>query len=218
MKSKIMKFALFLVCIMISIACASHFSNIVKGTVQGVFWGVLLYSIFLVIFFVLERFIKSIFKRTLLYLAGIIPYAAIIALWHWFYLAPPSAILFERVLYSPPPQSITELVSVVEYPGKDIHFRIRFTIDSADLDLVLKRFSSTRRSPFRSYDDYPGRIYDSLDAFYLKHCETYSWWNNDKLLHLPSYTWDDDRYWRNLWFDDTASGSRYTVYISGIGG
>jgi hypothetical protein len=217
MKYMGLKAGLYILCIGASIGCASYFSNIINGTFQGIFWGTLLYLVLLLIITIIERHGISLHKAIILYCTSIILYILVIIAWHWYYLAPPSSILFERVLYMPKPQSTAELISAVEYPGKDIHFRLRFTTDSAGLAMILKKFSRTRRSQYKSYAESPNRIYDSLDAFYLKSCMTYPWWDMEKLLDLPVYTWDDDRYWRNMWFERVEGGKLFRVYISGIG-
>jgi len=197
-------------------AFAIYFSNTVKGIIQGIFWGsVFIWPVYLV-FSIIARTIKSALVLKITYSSIFVCCLILIGLWHWYYLSPPSDILFKRVMYIEPPSSARNFRSIVEYPGKDMHFRFKFTIDSIDLYLIMDKFSITRRTQFTYFPESNRWKYDSLDAFYLKSCVSCEWWNLDKLLKLPTYRYDDDRFLRNLWKEEGNEDGEYVIYLSGI--
>lgn len=193
---------LSLLCIAASIGAAIYFSNIPKGVIHGIFFGLPFAFLFGLLTAMIERIVKP-------RLIGRVAYILIIAIavispmafqWHW--LSPSPTKIYEMVLYSRLPSAVNDLKGNCEHPGKDAIYRLRFNTDSAHFQDIFSEFHP--KSQF-------------LGLLNLDNKDSLTWWDNKRLGGLPVYKWIDDRWDRTLWYESQESAEQYTIYLSAIG-
>ena len=209
---------LSLFCMIASITAAIHYSNPFKGFMHGIFLGLPFTLMFVFLIAAVERLVKSKSIMKVAYICvGVIAIISLIA-FHKNYLIPSSTELFTRVFNSALPASVTDMELSVDYPGKDMIFRMKFTIDEAHFEPLLTAFAEDK--PWRPLTHGVLNSRDSLLSYlqvvWLEPCENLPWWNLDNLVYLPQYRWDDEHFWRRMWLEQQGHEGKYIVYLAGV--
>lgn len=208
---------LALLCVVASVAAAIYYSNPFKGIMHGILFGLPITLICVLIIAVFQRLINSkIIVKVLYIFIGALAIISLI-LFHRHDLIPSSTELFARIFKTLQPTSVTDVELSVSYPGQDLIFRMKFSIDEEHFEPLLTAFKEDK--PWRSLTTGVLNSRDSLLSYlqvvWLKPCGDLPWWHLDSLAHLPQYRWDDEDLWRRMWFEQPEDGGKYIVYVAG---
>ena len=218
MQSARRKFILFIACFSVSIACGVYYTNPFMAIWTGPLFAAVVYLTALALLKIMEHLVRNrkVLGRLSTCLAAVA--VAFLPLMHSLIYSPSPRHTYKVLLEAQPPSSATGFESSWDHPTIDGIWRLRFTIDSAQLPYVLRRFVQVPRdSILWDTTDMPTHSpYIGFKESYLRYCDSVSWWDIAVLKDLPKFEWNDDRFWRTLWLDRNGNNGRFIVYISAV--
>ncbi len=207
---------LFALNIVFSIIVATYYSNPVMGLVYGIIYGVLISIIFTVITIFTKFLVTPTGFTSWIYPTILMSLLTVFVL-HKLTWDPTPAKIYERIFFKEYPDSVENLKSYCDYPGRGSILRLNFSIDKNELKILLNYFQ-TRKKKFDvivESEDPNFLAAQKLGLLYLRLCDQLSWWDMEHLVALPQYIWTDEKYARSLWVNYTGTNT-CEIYISAI--
>ncbi len=130
---------IFILNVAFSIGVANCYTNPAMGFVYGIIYGVIISIIFTIVT-IFTKFLVNKTGLTVWIYPVIIASLLSVFLMHKITWDPSPSKIYKRIFYKNHPDSVGNLKSYCDYPGRGSIMRLNFTIDEKELAVLLEPF------------------------------------------------------------------------------